>query len=565
MEHKGIEITAFDVKHLPIITVFAHKLGFIEEIDSRIKGEMEISPGRVVLAMVLDALSGRSPLFRLHEFFEGKDTELLLGEKIDPSQLNDRTLGRVLDRLYEYGTQKIFTPIAVKGCSLARITQCFFHADTSSIRVWGDFNPRIDDPFLLVRGYSKDKRPDLKQFIFSLLTVKGGLPIRFSCEDGNASDKTINHDVLSLISDFLSSHSFPGIQAFIADSALITAESLQLLQGVPFITRLPANYNEHARVISAALRADTWQEIGSLAQERGTLRRPLAHYRAYESDVVLYGQDYRAIVYHSSAHDARRQKRLDRQLVQDKQAVAERCKKVAQQEFFCEPDALTAAQAIEPGQFHTVRTRVVEHHSYGRGRPRLNGPREPVKTRYLVETEIVADHHALTVLRQEEGCFVLLAQQLDPVGDSGLDARGVLESYKEQYVIEKNFEFLKDPMILDSLFLKTAQRIEALGLVLVIALLLWRLIQYLLREAIQETGRPVEGWKGKPTEKPTSFMMTTKFSSVNVIVINGIRHIGRPLTDAQKGYLARLNLTADIFTAFPGKPPPPRVKKIQRE
>ena len=67
---------------------------------------MEISPGRVVLAMILDALSGRSPLFRLHEFFEGKDTELLLGEKIEPAQLNDWTLGRVLDRLYEYGTQK---------------------------------------------------------------------------------------------------------------------------------------------------------------------------------------------------------------------------------------------------------------------------------------------------------------------------------------------------------------------------------------------------------------------------------------------------------------------------
>ncbi|MBN2383464.1 DUF4277 domain-containing protein, partial [bacterium] len=157
---------------LPIITAFAHKLGLVEEIDSRIKGEMEISPSRVVLAMILDALSGRSPLFRLHEFFEGKDTELLLGEQIEPSQLNDWTLGRVLDRLYAYGTQKMLTPLAVKGCALARIKHCFFHADTSSIRVWGDFDPRHDDPFLLVRGYSKDKRPDLKQFIFSLLTVK---------------------------------------------------------------------------------------------------------------------------------------------------------------------------------------------------------------------------------------------------------------------------------------------------------------------------------------------------------------------------------------------------------
>lgn len=186
MEHQDLEISAFDVKHLPIITAFAHKLGLVEEIDSRIKVDMEIGPGRVVLAIILDALSGRSPLFRLHEFFAGKDTELLLGEQIEPSQLNDGTLGRVLDRLYAYGTQKMLTPLAVKGCSLARIKHCFFHADTSSIRVWGDFDPRHDDPFLLVRGCSKDKRPDLKQFTSrysrSRVVYSSGSVVKMECQ-----------------------------------------------------------------------------------------------------------------------------------------------------------------------------------------------------------------------------------------------------------------------------------------------------------------------------------------------------------------------------------------------
>ncbi len=34
-----------------------------------------MSPGRVVLAMILDALSGRSPLFRMQEFYEDKDID----------------------------------------------------------------------------------------------------------------------------------------------------------------------------------------------------------------------------------------------------------------------------------------------------------------------------------------------------------------------------------------------------------------------------------------------------------------------------------------------------------
>jgi hypothetical protein len=66
----------------------------VERIDALLDCEAEVSPGRVVLAMILDALSGRSPLFRLQEFYEDKDIELLLGESIPLSKLNDDTLGR---------------------------------------------------------------------------------------------------------------------------------------------------------------------------------------------------------------------------------------------------------------------------------------------------------------------------------------------------------------------------------------------------------------------------------------------------------------------------------------
>jgi hypothetical protein len=39
--------------------------------------------------MVLDTLSGRTPLYRLKEFFQEKDTELLLGSTIDPEHFSD--------------------------------------------------------------------------------------------------------------------------------------------------------------------------------------------------------------------------------------------------------------------------------------------------------------------------------------------------------------------------------------------------------------------------------------------------------------------------------------------
>ena len=61
------------------------------------------------------------------------------------------------------------------------------------------------------------------------------------------------------------------------------------------------------------------------------------------------------------------------------------------------------------------------------------------------------------------------------------DANEILKAYKDQYGIEQNFSFLKDPVIVNSIFLKSPQRIEVLGLVLLLSLLIWRLIERQMR------------------------------------------------------------------------------------
>ena len=62
--------------------------------------------------MVLDTLSGRTPLYRLEEFFQEKDTELILGHDVKPELFCDYNVARVLDKLFDTGTQKIFSQLA---------------------------------------------------------------------------------------------------------------------------------------------------------------------------------------------------------------------------------------------------------------------------------------------------------------------------------------------------------------------------------------------------------------------------------------------------------------------
>ncbi len=57
------------------------------------------------------------PTFRFEKFFEGKATEHLLGEGIQPKHLNDDRLGRVLDQLFAAGVTPLFIKVALSAAT----------------------------------------------------------------------------------------------------------------------------------------------------------------------------------------------------------------------------------------------------------------------------------------------------------------------------------------------------------------------------------------------------------------------------------------------------------------
>jgi transposase len=56
----------------------------------------------------------------------------------------------------------------------------------------------------------------------------------------------------------------------------------------------------------------------------------------------------------------------------------------------------------------------------------------------------------------------------------------------------------------NDLFLKKSERIEVLGSVLLMALLIWNLIEHVLRQYIKEHDVELPGWDNKPTWRPTA-------------------------------------------------------------
>lgn len=142
----------------------------------------------------------------------------------------------------------------------------------------------------------------------------------------------------------------------------------------------------------------------------------------------------------------------------------------------------------------------------------------------------------------------MLLTNVPTAGNLAHSARDILSVYKEQHGTEQNDGFLKDPVLVNSLFLKKPERIEALGLVLLLALLLWRLMERAMRTHVDTTSTPLTGWDKKATERPTSFMMVTKFAGVIVVKLGHHRQLARPLSVVHQQYLTALEVPAACFT-----------------
>jgi len=537
--------------HLPIAAAYCRRLGLIELVNNMVGSQMALQPGLVVQAMVLDTLSGRTPLYRLKDFMAGQDVELLLGTAVSPDDFHDTSLGRSLDAIFDAGPSKIVSALGVRAAHAFSLDTTAVSYDTTSTNVWGDYrrceSEDFDDGPRITHGHSKDNQPQLKQFMTELLCVDCGVPIFSSTLDGNTSDKTSNNKVLSQISALMARHGLgPGAFVYTADSAVVTEKNLEEVGDNLIISRLPATYSECQRVVKEAVDADRWTDLGCLAQIPTKSSRPCATYKTFETSVVLYKKKYRAVVVYSSSHDKRRQKKLEKVIAQSAQSITDQLSQFPTQ-YYCEADANAAALKARQlsGNLHNVTAVVRSFKVRKPGRPPTNRP-APSTLRYAITCELTLNDDAVEREKQLAGCFVLLSN-VPPDGTMGMDSKRLLLTYKGQYGVENDFAFLKDPLVVNDVFLKKPHRIDALGMILVISLMVYRLMERTMRKRLHESKTELTGWRERKTDKPTSFMMITAMSGIIVASLPGKRVFLRAPNTRQTDFLVALGLTTMVF------------------
>ena len=104
-------------------------------------------------------------------------------------------------------------------------------------------------------------------------------------------------------------------------------------------------------------------------------------------------------------------------------------------------------------------------------------------------------------LRQKDESFVLITN----IKNEDKSDREVLEEYKRQYVVEVQFHLLKQPAVASPLFLKKPERIQALLMLLAVALLVRALIQHQVRHRVKSyREKPKIGLNKARMESPTA-------------------------------------------------------------
>jgi transposase len=535
-----IDIQVQDIDHLGLIAGIIDDIGIVELVDQELGTHtLElVSAGQVVKAMLINCMGFlTAPLYLFSQFFVGKATEHLIGKGIKAEYLNESRIGRVLDQLYEYGVTLIFLKIASAMVKRFGIKIPSAHLDGTSISVQGKYVKSEDIaqdsqegkqdieeesepvPINITHGYSRDHRPDLKQFTLDLLTVgEEGIPLFIKVGDGNELDQNA---FPKMIKEFQAQWQGEQPEVYVMDAAFYTLENLsQLDESVKWISRVPVTIKAAQEIIQTILPE---QLSKSEKYEGYSFCHICNEYAGVKQQWIVVESEER-----KQSDLKKLTETIDKSLTANKKSL----KRLEGKEFACEADAMSAASYFEKTlKYHVLEGLevIAKPHYTRKGKPRPGD--EISHYTYYIRAKLVENEAMIKTYQRQTGRFILATNLLD---DKKWTKEVILQEYKAQQPTERGFRFIKDPLFFASrVFLKSTKRIMALAMIMTLALMVYSLGQLKLREALKKTNSTLPNQKGKPTAKPTLRWILQCFQSVHLVFINGIKSSIK-LTDRQK-------------------------------
>ena len=380
--------------------------------------------------------------------------------------------------------------------------------------------------------------------LFALATGDGGLPVWFDALSGGAGD---------------SPHYVPQFEAFgqhaqlatllpleevlvIGDRKMPTAENqlAWLRLGVSYIGPTTMQ-DQHCQTIHALLEeGHNWTVLPYVAQRetakdetKRTVYRGVGHTVELTDPATGLTYPVRHLYIHSSAlaqHEAQRRQAEMGMIEAEIRRI---------QGLVNKYDYKTPATIIRRVQEKAFKHRAARHYFAIEVVAHPERPAAPYTLHYVIDQDRVARDASL------DGVYLLVA------GGPAVqwDDASLLQEWKGQYKVEHCFRLTNQLFLCGPVFLKNAQRIVSLLLLIMVGCLVAGLLERQIRRALAERHEPIHGLmpEGRDTLKPTVTRILQAFADYSLVLIKGVdgrlvqREFARP-NPVQQQILAVLGL-----------------------
>jgi len=562
MNAPSLTITNEQVNSLPLLLGIIIDMGIRDLIDAHVTphGNWEgASVGTVLSIWLSHILQQRDhTMVAVRDWAADRVQTItsLLNLTLRDTDCTDDRLATILTILGNPATQAVLdAALLQRWIRVYRLPTDTVRLDSTSVSVYHD---DVDDASLLQHGWSKDHRPDLRQFKLMLATLDPlGLPI---CAQPVAGQKADNGLYVPAYDAAVAALGTTAVLV-VGDSKMsdLPTRGHMVAHGSCYLGAYrPAHATaEIAGWVNRALaRADTWVKRETVDRDTGevqldTVIDPFDRVQTWVDPATqqIHTWTERVLVVQATAYQAglRRLReqalaRLTPDLLKLALPPTRGRKRYAQEAELLEVVTKRIAEAKLEGLVQTAREAVTLRDG----------------TTAWVVTAIWVDLAAWQAMVDRLGWQIYVSNTTP----DQYDVPALVAAYHQQPVHERTFSRLKTRNLrLRPVFLRDETRIAGLVWLLCLALRVLVLTEQRLRAALQAQGAELVGLnpasRTQATTQPTTERVLRAFRNLTVTVVTGVgweqRHVSS-LNQTQVQIISLLGLPADLYARL-GQPP----------
>lgn len=505
-----------DVGPLLLVREILQRLDLVGIIDRHHpqRGRAELTTGEVISALIANRLCAPAPLYDIAGWGASAALHEVLG--VPGMLLNDDRLGRALEA---------FAPVAesVRGAVALAAIEAFgaeagrLHLDLTTLRVAGAYG----NSSLVAKGWGADRRVARQVSVLQAVTP-AGVPLYVRPHPGDAAELTCIGAALERLAKLMP----PGL-VVCADSALGHLGNLCSADraGLRFVVPLRAD-TSFAERFRVEVGTEALQPVAYVSQRdrsRPPAERPRyrAALRPFPVTDPRTGQHkmLRVLYVWSSEEAASVAAGRERALTRAEAELAALNRGLGGRHYKSQQQVdAKVATILVPAVRNLLRVSTGVH----QGKPTLAWRRDPV---------------AIAEAARDDGLYALatnIAGRVSPYR--------ILRLYKDQWVVEQRHRDAKQTLRVRPLFLHNDDRIEALISVVGLALLVFGLLEYIVRKGLGDKATLPGLMPEHRSARPTGRTILGAFQGLELTYTSDGLQLD-PLTATQRRILDLVDVT----------------------